>query len=571
MTHASVRGPWAGRLLALLFGFLFVTGMTLTPSRAADSAKPAEPAKPPVIASKDASVGEMVQVINEKLTHYWRENKLKASDVCSDYEFIRRASLDIIGRIAKPEEIERFNKDPQGTRRALLIDRLLASEEYPKNWANIWANWLLTRSGPFGRGDYHDQTQVWLEDQFAQNKPFNETVTALVTAKGSNKENGAVNFILAHLGEATPRDKRSEEGAFEMVPITSRTTRLFLGVQTQCTQCHDHPFDAKLKQNQFWGVNAFFRQVERKGDMAMRMRDSKAPLELVVNTNLNPQGFVSFEKRNGLVLVTTPVFIDGTKVSDIKTDRREDLARFIVNHDNFPRALVNRMWAHFMGRGFTNPVDDFNEQNQPSMPDLLDDMAKKFKHYGFDQKKLVRWICNSQAYSLSTVANKSNDKSDAEPFFSRMLLKAMSPEQLFESLITATKAEAAETRDGRKALRTRWMDNLISNFGDDEGNEVTFNGTVVQALLMMNGKDINDAIVGPKGSVAKMVTKYPGGSAQTYINYLYLVTLNRMPTARELAGISKAMPMPAGEKYPVARWHDLMWALLNSNEFILNH
>src|SRR5262249_45050485 len=172
------------------------------------------------------------------------------------------------------------------------------------------------------------------------------------------------------------------------------------------------------------------------------------------------------------------------------------LANFLVDHEMFPRAIVNRMWGLFFGRGFVNPTDDFNDNNQPTREnaELLNEVATRFKHYNYDLKKLIRWMAHSRAYHLSYVANSSNDKVEQEPLFSRMIMKAMTPEQLFESLMVATKAEQAENASGKKALRDRWLRSLISNFGDDEGNEVNFNGTVVQALMMMNGQDINAAI-----------------------------------------------------------------------------
>ena len=167
MAYANVRDRRCGRWLAL-FGIVL----------SAASLQAREPA------GKDTSVSEMVQFINGKLDAQWKENKIKPSEVCSDYDFIRRVSLDIIGRIAKPEEITKFMADSQQTRRALLVDRLLQSDEYPRNWANMWSNWLLTRSGPFGKDMYHDQTHVWLEDQFAQFKPFDKIVYELLTEIG---------------------------------------------------------------------------------------------------------------------------------------------------------------------------------------------------------------------------------------------------------------------------------------------------------------------------------------------------------------------------------------------------
>jgi hypothetical protein len=542
---------------------------TTKPAKPGDSAK----AAPVTFAldTKDQSVAEMVGLINTKVGEQWQENKVTPSPVCSDHEFIRRASLDIIGRIAKPEEIRAFLAQPAATRRSWLIEELLKSEEYPKNWANVWTTWLLGRAGMFGRDPYKGEMQVWLEDQYAQNKKFNQIVTDLLTASGKNTDNGAVNFILAGLGEMTAGTKAREEGPFEMVPITSRTTRLFLGIQTQCTQCHDHPFDTRLKQQHFWGINAFFRQVKREPMQMMMQGDRFAaiPLTLADDTSANSSGFIFYEKRNGVVLQTRSQFLDGTKLPPEGTNRRAELARLITEHESFPKAYVNRMWGHFLGRGFTSPVDDFNEQNQPSNPELLDEMAKKFKHYGYDPKTVVRWICNSQAYNLSCVANKTNDKPEQEVFFSRMLLKAMSPEQLFESLMVATGAEAAQTKDGKAALRKRWMDTLVSNFGDDEGNEVTFNGTIVQALLMLNGKDINDAITGQKATVAQMLAR--GGNEGSHISSLYLATLNRPASQKEVSIILSKFPMKVADKDRGGKYHDLLWALVNSNEFILNH
>jgi hypothetical protein len=353
-------------------------------------------------------------------------------------------------------------------------------------------------------------------------------------------------------------------------------------VQTQCCQCHDHPFDAKLKQNHFWGINAFLHQVKREGTPPVpgngRMQGFVA-LTLKDDTTVNEDAQVFFETRNAKLLPAKAQFLDGSKITAEDHDgkrvpiqgkaRRDELARLIVEHPNFGKAQVNRMWAHFFGKGFVNPIDDFNDQNPPSHPELLEELGKRYKHYGFNQKTLIRWICNSEAYSLSCVANKTNEKPETEQLFSRMLLKAMSPEELFESLMVAT---GTQSKEQKKELRGRWLDNLIGNFGDDEGNEVSFNGTVVQALMMMNGGDINGAITPGKeeGNVAR-IAKESRGSARAVVRELYLLTLNRPPTAKELDRIAAALPMKTRDKDPLAPYQDLLWALCNSNEFMLNH
>jgi hypothetical protein len=550
----------------------------------ADVRKP-EPVRFAISPALDAKTAETVRMINKHLEAAWEENKLTPSKLCDDYEFIRRASIDIIGRIAKPEEIQQYLAHPQATRRADIINDLLKHPDYPDNWANLWTNWLLTRSGPFGSGPYREQMYLWLLGEFSRPPgtkkgpyTYNGMVYDLITAVGKNsdEDKGVVNFILAHLGEETPANNQGKEGQFTMVPITSRITRLFLGIQTQCTQCHDHPFDNNLTQQQFWGINAYLRQVKRDGTVPVNNnRMSKTPLTLRDDPNVNTEAVVFFEKvKNSLIRETKATFLDGSRISvdpAAKTPinglaRREELAKRVIDHPNFPRAIVNRMWAHFMGKGFTQPFDDFNEQNQVSMPELLDELAATYKHYGYDQKMLIRRICNSHAYNLSCVANKTNDKEDAEKFFSRMLLKMQSPEQLFESLMVATKSPDAE----KKALRERWQSSLIANFGDDEGNEVSFNGTVVQALMMMNGKDINEAVSRTKEGTLYESLEKKKHRGEAVIRDLYMAALNRPPTPTETAKIGAAS-RGVRDKDGWAPYQDLFWAILNSNEFMLNH
>jgi hypothetical protein len=567
--------PRMGAILLFLVAFFTYAGVG--PARADEKRPTKKPAQPkrilPIAAIGKVEDADQVLKINERLAKKWKANKLTPSLRSTDYEFIRRASLDIIGRIAKPEEITRFLRDSDGTRRAMLVERLLGSEEYAKNWASIWTVWLMTRTGANtpSQGVYHEQLHKWLEEQFAKSgASYKDIVTELLTATGKTTENGAVNFILAHLGEPTPPGKEVEEGKFNVVPLTSRTTRLFLGLQTQCAQCHQHPFNKDWKQQHFWGVNAFFRQVDAPKGRPKNERMERAPeLELWDNPSFNSEGIVFFEQRNGVVLPTKAVFLDGSKPTD--GNRRSELAKFVTESPYFAKAYVNRMWAHFFARGFTNPVDDFGPENEPSHPELLDELTSQFKHYGYDPRRLIRWICNSDAYNLSGVANKTNDNAETEPYFSRMLLKALSPEQLFESLIVATQAEMFESKENRKKIRDDWMRNLTTSFGDDEGNEVTFNGTVVQALLMMNGGDIDSAVSSlKKGTVPlAIVTK---GTPRRVMHQLYLAALNRPPTDREAERITHIFrSAPTKKLDEVAVWQDLFWALLNSNEFILNH
>jgi hypothetical protein len=600
MANTSLYRPrWLRRVLgaiALLVVIGLAGGMASLVS-AQDAKKPVPPksAKPKAAAHEQPMVSdivvapsgqEQIAIINQEIEKKWRENKLEPSPRCTDYEFIRRASLDVIGRIATPKEIDDFLKQPPRERRSRLIERLLASDEYANHMANLWTVLLLTRTGS---KVYHDQMHLWLLEQFEKpDADWSKVVTELLTATGKTSENGAVNFVLAHLGEGI-NDNPAENGKYNMVPITSRTTRLFLGLRIQCIQCHDHKFNDEWRQNQFWGINAFFRQVDPSARPMAEMKKKKGvqvpPITLTDNPELNREGIVPYERRSGVLLYTRPTFVDGSKMvlKDPGTTRRHELAKFIVKSDYFAKAFVNRMWGHLLGRGFTKEVDDFGEHNPVSHPELLDRLAKDWAtRYGHNPRELMRWICNSRVYGLSSVANPTNDKPDAEPYFARVLQRVMTPEQLFDSIMTATQAKIGKGgREDRIKAREAWLEKLVLNFGDDEGNEVTFNGTVVQALLLMNGQELNQAIMDKDhGTVANVLKRRPftAATAPGAVTQLYLAALNRPPTKAELNRIlsPQMINLPrVAVRDPVAFYsgfyQDLMWALLNSNEFILNH
>jgi hypothetical protein len=602
-------------------------------------------------------------MINEELAKKWKEAELKPSKKASDYEFVRRAFIDIVGRIPTAEEVRDFAEgDSSSNKRAKLIHRLLYvkdykpkfaeranpkdpksvisydyASEYATNFANLWGVWLMTRGGV--NEVYHEALELWLEEQFVKNTPWNEIVKELLTAKGKTNDNGAVSFIMAHLGEPVPQAEQSQKGRFDAIPITSRVTRLFLGIQTNCIQCHDHPFNPEWKQDNFWGVNAFFRQVERDrtppprdGLQAKNKKMQALPISLTDNPELNKDKLIGFERRSGIMVFTKANFLP--HLAELEKEgaiprraippntpktRREHLAEFIVQHDNFAKAYVNRIWAHFFGRGMNElpAADDFGGHNKVVHPELLNRLAEEFVKYGYDSKKLIEWICNSDAYSLTYQANGlpdgkgGNAKDEALPYFTRMQLKAMSPEVLFESLEVATRLDKAADKDAKRAKKEAWMTKLTRNFGDDEGNEVTFNGTIIQALLMMNGPELNSEISRTDGTSAvdKAMNKYRSGNSyneMAIVNELYLMALARKPSSSIMVTIPRRDPKTGKEMIdpktnkPIvgatmsesaflgnqitemkrrarnpqdykAFFEDLYWSLLNTNEFILNH
>lgn len=612
---------------------------------AAGSARAADPVTP------------QTQLINEELAKAWKAVELKPSKKTTDYEFVRRVFIDIAGRIPTAEEVKDFAEaDGSSNKRAKLVHRLLYDKEYkprvaervnPKDpktavtydyageyarhFADMWGVWLMTRGGV--AEVYHESLDLWLEDHFAKNTPWNQMVKELLTATGKTNDNGAVAFVMAHLGEPVPAKDQPMYGKFDAVPITSRVTRLFLGIQTNCIQCHDHPFNPEWKQDNFWGVNAFFRQVEREGTPALRAGNggnkkmTALPVTLKDNPELNRGARIFFERRSGIIHALKPNFLpnlaelenDGSMPkrpfpADSGKTRREALADYIVEHDNFAKAYVNRMWAHFFGRGLNElpAADDFGGHNKVVHPDLLSKLAADFANYGYDTKKLIEWICNSDAYQLSYQANGlpdgkgGNAKEDAAPYFTRMQLKAMTPEVLFESLEVATRLDMASDKAARKDKKDRWLAKLTQNFGDDEGNEVTFNGTIIQALLMMNGPELNAEISRADGTSAvdKAMARFRTNEMGV-VTELYLMALARKPSTQPTIYLpvkdpktgkervdAKGKPLMtgpiseasflsqqltsmrrtgAGPKQWKAFYEDLYWSLLNTNEFILNH
>ena len=295
--------------------------------------------------------------------------------------------------------------------------------------------------------------------------------------------------------------------------------------------------------------------------------------------------------------------------------RREALAKYVVTHDNFAKAYINRIWGHLFGRGLNAEasVDDFGTNNEIVHKDLMDKLAADFATAAYDPKTLFEWICTSDVYNLSHVGVKEYADPKFDAYFARMPLKALSPEVLLDSLLTATRTEQLRTDEEVKKLRLDWTAKLVRNFGDDEGNETSFDGTIIQALMMMNGPELN-GVVGAKNTnaVERVVIKYTRGgtpNVDLILDELFLMTLNRRPTPDERTKIKtlqsrgaivpgeapkpatppaqppkkganpklpKTPPATPGVVMPslpndVTFYQDVFWALLNTNEFMLNH
>ncbi len=471
------------------------------------------------------------------------DEKITASPVADDAEILRRVYLDLTGVIPPADKAAEFlgSQDPQ--KRAKLIDELLNDANYGRRLADIWQDFLIPRVSDNRRLNVEPLYQ-WLRDSFNENKPWNQMAAELVTASGPQNENGATTFFIAN-------------PSADMV--TDRVAKLFLGNQLQCAQCHNHPFTG-WKQTEYWGMAAFFTQV-RTGNVNKAARDGST-----ISVSESPNGRGGRLPESAKIL--PPKFLQGDEPQiDKSAPRRPVLAEWMTSPENpyFAKAMVNRMWHHFFGRGIVNPVDDMHEGNPATHPELLQELTDQFVASDFDLKNLVRAICNSETYqrtSRPVAGNESDDK-----LFSHMALKALSPEQLFDSLTLVVgqrgKEDTRPRKGGNRVNPVGARAQFVAFFQVEEGADPTeYQAGIPQALRLMNSADLN------RGAVALNDAIKQGTTPEEVIERLYLATLARKPSAAELERVNAFVKKSDDVKKGYA---DLLWALLNSSEFALNH
>lgn len=534
----------------------------------AGATQAAQPGVPPQVAE-----------INTAIEQQWRDYEIKPAPEAPDAIWCRRVYLDVIGRIPTLQELNEFLQDRSPGNRQRLVEKLLEddryAEEYAGHWATVWSNILIGRSGGQDNNSLtnRDGMMKYLRDSFASNKTYDRMVHELVTAEGATKPgvagfNGATNFLV---------DKVNDEGA---VLATSSTSKIFLGLQVQCTQCHNHPFN-QWKQQRFWDFNAFFRQTRALRRFVPGTNDiDHAELvneDFAGQANDASDALIFYELRNGLVKAAYPVFIDDTAIGVSgyvsEVNRRQELGRLIVNSPYMDKMMVNRMWAHFLGYGFTRPIDDLGPHNAASHPDLLEYLAAEVRNNSHDIKDLIRWITLSKPYQLSARHTGNNEVDDPAigepPKFSHFYLRQMTAEQLYQSLVTASGATAAGSYERQEQQRRQWLQQFVVAFGTDEGDEATtFNGSIPQALMLFNGELTAQAISDRDGGFLKRVVE-AHKNPRDRVTHLFLTGLARRPSRDELTIASKLLAARGGDE--VAMLQDLWWAIINSNEFIMQH
>jgi len=526
------------------------------------------------------SIPDQVVQIDAMIKEVWDAYDLTPSRNASDSEWCRRVFLDLIGRIPSVEEVEQFLGESGTTKKQALVDRLLYDDQYTeelaRNWTTIWSNLLIGRTGGNANGSMinRDGMLKYLRDSFARGKPYDQFAHELISATGSTAPgtenfNGATNFLI---------DKVNQEKGSQ---ATASTSRIFLGLQVQCTQCHNHPFN-DWKQKKYWEMNAFFRQSRAINGGMRSSTETVATLTDVnfkgENGNNLDEAEIYYELRNGLVAAAWPVFVDGTEVEksgDVEVvNRRKKFADLTIASPFFAKAIVNRTWAHFLGYGFTSPIDDLGPHNIPTHPSLLEYLGQEFRSNEFNYRALLKWIALSKPYALSSRENRSNKSDDPllgeTPKFSHFYLRQMQAEQLYESLLVTTGgAQKNLSWEEQEQIKNAWLQQFNRAFGNDEGGEATnFNGSIPQVLMMFNSDMIREATGVAEGTLVSDVAN-SSLSPKQMIDAIFMAGLSRKPTRDEVA-LAKSLTN-ANNGNLAQGLSDLWWVILNTNEFILVH
>ena len=482
------------------------------------------------------------QLVGKKL----QQLRILPSDFCSDEEFIRRATIDITGQLPTEQEYDSFIQDAGPDKRAALIDRLLERKEFSEIWAMKFAQLLMIKST--NQVSYKSAFLYanWLTDKFARNVPIDQMVRELLTSTGGTFKSPATNFY---------------EIERDTLKTSENVAQVFMGIRTQCAQCHNHPFD-RWTMEDYYGFASFFSQVGRKNAEDYREK-------------------VIYNRFSGEVnhLVTKkpvpPKFLGGESPATKGKDRREVVAEWLTSPENpfFAKSIANRVWAHYMGVGNVEPVDDIRVSNPPSNPELFDTLGEKLVEYNYDFRRLVRDICTSNAYQRSSATNDTNAHDNRN--YAHAVIRRIPAESLLDCISQVTNspdkfnglpkgARAVQIADGRTT------NYFLTTFGRSPRAtvcecEATTDPSLSQALHLLNGS-VTGKIGG--GKVIDSWIKEEKLEPAEVIDRIYLRSLSRKPTEEEreklLAEIEKA-------ENKTAALQDVFWAILNSREFVFNH
>jgi hypothetical protein len=489
----------------------------------------------------EVDAAELAALIDQQIESRLSSEGQQPAEPADDAEFLRRLYLDLHGVVPTREQAQRFGADPQPTKRARLIDALLASPRYGEYMADVWQAYLISPLADDQQARA-ERLRQWLAGQF-NTATWDRIASALLTATGKMEENPAVTYLIeGRLPRSVP-------------DLTDLTSRYFMGVRLNCAQCHDHKF-VNWKQQDFWGMAAFFAQIQTPG---------RAKQVYMLGVVDDPKLSLSVLRDAGAIdgfMPRAPTFLGGRQMPSGKETNRAALAKWLTSPENpyFARAIVNRTWWRLFGRGIVQPVDDMHEANPPSHPQLLDLLARRFIESGFDLKFLTRAIVLSRAYQRTSRTGDSPEKQAT--LFGRMSIKVLSAGQLYDSLETIfgqpAKTSGVDARYGARREFTQF-------FGEDgDPNPITYRRGIPHLLRQMNsgqfaGRNL-DALVGRLST--------PDRAPEDVAADLFLTILSRRPTVDEQAQFRSYLQKAGSAR---EAYRELAWVLMMTSEFSLNH
>ena len=484
------------------------------------------------------------------------------SDVCDDATFLRRTGIDIAGRLPTVVESEAFLKNTDPAKRDKWIDQLLASPEHADFFANKWGALLRNKRGDANdmRGNFAFHT--WIRDAINRNLPYDEFARAVLAASGDMNDNPAATWY---------REVKTMQTQME------DTAQLFMGTRLQCAQCHHHPFE-KWSQRDYYSFGAFFSTVARK--------PGRSPGEEVIYHQR--RAAQTQNKKNG-ENVTAAGLGEQPVVLTVDDDPRHALVDWLAQPNNrfFAHTLANRYWKHFFNRGLVEPEDDMRETNPPVNPELLEALAQSFIKGGFDMKGLIRNICQSRTYQLSSIPNTHNAKD--KTYFSRYYPKRLNAEVLYDAINSMTGAQTSFTGLPVGTRAVQLPDNSFNSqsyfltvFGRPDSSsscecERSNDASLAQSLHLLNSKDIQGQLSSGSGRAAKLAGEKTRGD-DVKIRELFILAFSREPSAGEVflarQHMAREIDDGKGVKKPVEKqtaYEDVIWALFNTKEFLFNH
>jgi hypothetical protein len=493
---------------------------------------------------------------------------IKPSETCDDGTFLRRVTLDIAGRLPKLQEAEKFLADSSASKRDRAIDRLLSSEEYAEYFANKWNGLLRNRreDPSFERGCV--LLWQWIRDSFAENKPYDAFVRELLTASGDLTHNPPVAWYRSY-----------REPHLQM----EDTAQVFLGTRLQCAQCHHHLFE-KWSQKDYLSMAAFFSQVTHKSTGSTKNAAGNIAEDILVHQRGDAH---MVDKKTKEVIRPAAL---GAAIGPLSPDDdpRKALADWMTDSSNpfFARAIVNRYWKHFLGRGIIEPEDDLRDTNPPTNPELLDALASDFIAQRYDLKHLIRTITQSRVYQFSAEPNEYNLNDQQN--FAKFYPKRMMAEVLLDSVDVVAQSSTSFKNQAPNTRAVALPDNsfnqsnlLLSVFGRPDAAsacecERTMEASLTQSLHLLSADELQNKLGNNSGRAAQLTKD--SRPEDELIRELYLTALCRFPTDDEIRHaqsylIRKSTENQGDELTKAKRqaWEDLLWAMINTKEFLFNH